>query len=46
MTRNKEKYQVADREEITRMMDEAVTWTKHIIITHIIYIDKKYFGES
>ncbi|WP_368929513.1 coproporphyrinogen III oxidase [Bacillus pumilus] len=45
MTRNKDKYQVADREEITRMMDEAVAWTKaHDYHPYYLYRQKNILG--
>ncbi|MGE6630840.1 coproporphyrinogen III oxidase [Bacillus sp. NPDC077027] len=45
MTRNKDKYQVANRDEITRMMDEAVHWTKeHQYYPYYLYRQKNILG--
>ncbi|MBD1383367.1 coproporphyrinogen III oxidase [Metabacillus arenae] len=45
MTRNKLKYKVASREEISSMMDEAVKWTsKHNYEPYYLYRQKNILG--
>ncbi|WP_078548981.1 coproporphyrinogen III oxidase [Litchfieldia alkalitelluris] len=45
MTRNKQKYKVADREEITQMMENAETWTKtHGYVPYYLYRQKNILG--
>lgn len=45
MTQNKHKYKVASREEITTMMDHAVSWTKdHGYTPYYLYRQKNILG--
>nr|WP_304214580.1 coproporphyrinogen III oxidase [Fredinandcohnia onubensis] len=45
MTRNKKKYKVAGREEITEMMNNASTWTKeHGYVPYYLYRMKNILG--
>lgn len=45
MTRNKHKYKVADRQEVSRMMDDAVRWTKeHGYTPYYLYRQKNILG--
>ncbi|HZH61613.1 MAG TPA: coproporphyrinogen dehydrogenase HemZ, partial [Metabacillus sp.] len=45
MTQNKHKYKVASREEITTMMDHAVSWTKdHDYAPYYLYRQKNILG--
>ncbi|MCH1627097.1 coproporphyrinogen III oxidase [Fredinandcohnia quinoae] len=45
MTKNKDKYKVADREEITQMMNNASTWTKeHGYVPYYLYRMKNILG--
>ncbi|MDQ0232323.1 coproporphyrinogen III oxidase [Metabacillus malikii] len=45
MTRNKHKYKVASRDEISKMMDHAVTWTKeHGYKPYYLYRQKNILG--
>ncbi|MEC2077954.1 coproporphyrinogen III oxidase [Metabacillus fastidiosus] len=45
MTRNKQKYKVASREEITEMMDNAVQWTSsHGYTPYYLYRQKNILG--
>ncbi|MFN2746903.1 MULTISPECIES: coproporphyrinogen III oxidase [Bacillus] len=45
MTRNKHKYKVADRGEIVKMMDDAVSWTKqHGYHPYYLYRQKNILG--
>ncbi|MFS0862499.1 coproporphyrinogen III oxidase [Fredinandcohnia sp. 179-A 10B2 NHS] len=45
MTRNKDKYKVAGREEITQMMDNASTWTQeHGYVPYYLYRMKNILG--
>ncbi|MGM7719314.1 coproporphyrinogen III oxidase [Metabacillus sp. Hm71] len=45
MTKNKHKYKVASREEISTMMDHAVTWTKeHGYAPYYLYRQKNILG--
>ncbi|MFY4774221.1 coproporphyrinogen III oxidase [Metabacillus sp. RGM 3146] len=45
MTKNKQKYRVADREEITKMMDKAVQWTnEHGYEPYYLYRQKNILG--
>jgi len=45
MTQNKHKYKVASREEITTMMDHAVSWTKdHGYAPYYLYRQKNILG--
>ncbi len=46
MTRNKHKYKVAGREEVSQMMDDAVAWTKEHGTRLIIYTARKTFLET
>lgn len=45
MTRNKQRYKVADRDEIVRMMDLAEEWTeKHDYAPYYLYRQKNILG--
>ncbi|MBK4205537.1 coproporphyrinogen III oxidase [Bacillus spizizenii] len=45
MTRNKHKYKVAGREEVSQMMDDAVAWTKeHGYVPYYLYRQKNILG--
>lgn len=45
MTRNKHKYKVAGREEVSQMMDDAVAWTKeHGYAPYYLYRQKNILG--
>ncbi|MFT4417065.1 coproporphyrinogen III oxidase [Fredinandcohnia humi] len=45
MTRNKDKYKVADRDEITEMMNNASAWTKdHGYVPYYLYRMKNILG--
>ncbi|MGY3715673.1 coproporphyrinogen III oxidase [Sutcliffiella cohnii] len=45
MTKNKQKYKVADRDEISKMMDMATKWTKdHGYVPYYLYRQKNILG--
>lgn len=45
MTKNKQKYKVADRDEISKMMDMATNWTKdHGYVPYYLYRQKNILG--
>ncbi|WP_096155264.1 MULTISPECIES: coproporphyrinogen III oxidase [Bacillus] len=45
MTKNKQKYKVADREEISKMMDMATEWTNdHGYVPYYLYRQKNILG--
>ncbi|MFC3883813.1 coproporphyrinogen III oxidase [Bacillus songklensis] len=45
MTKNKQKYKVADRDEVSKMMDMATEWTKeHDYVPYYLYRQKNILG--